>query len=398
MVRLKELQLNQPIPVTYDISSGGIKRETSTNTILANSGDGSIIGLMRRVFLPEGFPDSVSSDYLEYQAWDTLQAFASSVSGSLATAAVLGGLGVGDSQATPLAATLTWIMKDGAGMIGRIVFAAYCGTSLDFDCKRWRMFADIMNDCVMCVELCAPILPRPLVLPTLCATGLGRSLVGVAGGATKAAVAQHQALRNNMADLSAKDGSQETLVNLIALCVNLTILPMISDTHFLPFLLFLCLAALHIYSNYKAVSCLVMTTLNSSRLNILLEKYFLSQIVDEPRTVNYLEPVMRPTKPVINIKMGVSLKNLDSKDADIIERMINNEDPYCIVTKGNTYLVLVTNIATIRDIYKAYIECYLDSMSKSLDKDLLLSEMSRKGWNLDCLSLNSYGCTVEIPR
>ena len=46
---------------------------TSTNTILANSGDGSIIGLMRRVFLPEGFPDSVSSDYLEYQAWDTLQ-------------------------------------------------------------------------------------------------------------------------------------------------------------------------------------------------------------------------------------------------------------------------------------------------------------------------------------
>ena len=64
-----------------------------------------------------------------------LKAFASSVSGSLATAAVLGGLGVGDSQATPLAATLTWIMKDGAGMIGRIVFAAYCGTSLDFDCK-----------------------------------------------------------------------------------------------------------------------------------------------------------------------------------------------------------------------------------------------------------------------
>ena len=52
---------------------GSIKRETSTNTILAKSGDGSIIGLMRRVFLPEGFPESVSSDYLEYQAWDTLQ-------------------------------------------------------------------------------------------------------------------------------------------------------------------------------------------------------------------------------------------------------------------------------------------------------------------------------------
>ena len=67
--------------------------------------------------------------------WDTLQAFASSVSGSLATAAVLGGLGVGDSAATPLAATVTWLLKDGAGLIGRIVFAAYTGTGLDYDCK-----------------------------------------------------------------------------------------------------------------------------------------------------------------------------------------------------------------------------------------------------------------------
>ena len=39
------------------------------------------------------------------------------------------------STATPLAATMTWILKDGAGMVGRIVFAAYSGTSLDFDCK-----------------------------------------------------------------------------------------------------------------------------------------------------------------------------------------------------------------------------------------------------------------------
>ena len=52
------------------------------------------------------------------------------------------------------------------------------------------MFADILNDCVMCVELLAPGLPRPLVMPTLCVAGLGRSLVGVAGGATKAAAAQ----------------------------------------------------------------------------------------------------------------------------------------------------------------------------------------------------------------
>lgn len=35
-----------------------------------------------------------------------------------------------------------------------------------------------------------------------------QSIVGVAGGATRAALTEHQARRNNMADVSAKDGSQ----------------------------------------------------------------------------------------------------------------------------------------------------------------------------------------------
>lgn len=43
-----------------------------------------------------GYPYSVSEDYLQYQIWDTLQAFASSMTGALATEAVLKGAGVGD--------------------------------------------------------------------------------------------------------------------------------------------------------------------------------------------------------------------------------------------------------------------------------------------------------------
>jgi len=31
-------------------------------------------------------------------------------------------VGVGDESATPLAATLTWLMTRGAGMVGQIVF------------------------------------------------------------------------------------------------------------------------------------------------------------------------------------------------------------------------------------------------------------------------------------
>ena len=79
--------------------------------ITGGSGSGSGTGLsFKKIFLPEGFPDSVSGDYVDYQIWDTVQAFASSISGSLATKAVLEGVGVGDDAATPLAATITWLM------------------------------------------------------------------------------------------------------------------------------------------------------------------------------------------------------------------------------------------------------------------------------------------------
>lgn len=83
------------------------------------------------VFLPKGYPDSVSRDYSAYQIWDTAQAFCSTITGTLATQEVLRGVGVGDTTATPLAATVTWVIKDGCGHLGRILFAFTHGTCLD---------------------------------------------------------------------------------------------------------------------------------------------------------------------------------------------------------------------------------------------------------------------------
>lgn len=53
--------------------------------------------------------------------------------------------------------------------------------------------------------------------------------VGVAGSATRAAITQHQAIKGNMADVSAKDGSQETFVNLIASIVGVFLITLLND-------------------------------------------------------------------------------------------------------------------------------------------------------------------------
>ncbi|CAJ0947446.1 unnamed protein product, partial [Mesorhabditis belari] len=66
-------------------------RENTTNTAIT-----SWKLLFFSIFLPQGYPHSVTGDYLEYQMWDTIQAFASSITGALATEAILKGAGVGN--------------------------------------------------------------------------------------------------------------------------------------------------------------------------------------------------------------------------------------------------------------------------------------------------------------
>ena len=60
----------------------------------------------------------------------------------------------------------------------------------------WRLVADILNDFAMVLDLMIPLFPKNLFAPLLCCSAVSRAIVGVAGGATRAAVTQHQVSGN----------------------------------------------------------------------------------------------------------------------------------------------------------------------------------------------------------
>ncbi|KAM4608176.1 RUS family member 1 [Discoglossus pictus] len=281
------------------------------------------------VLLPHGFPHSVSEDYLAYQCWDTLQAFASSVTGSLATQSLLRGSGVGDSTATVAAATVTWILRDGTGMVGRIIFAWMKGSRLDCDAKRWRLFADLLNDIAIFMEIVAPVFPSCFTF-TVCAAGVCKCIVGVAGGATRAALTVHQARRDNMADVCAKDGSQETLVNLAGLLVSLFLVPLVSDNLGVTYLLFFLLTSLHLYANYRAVRSIIMETLNQSRLSIVLGHYLKAGRILSPAAANSKEPLLPGLGAQVAVSIGVPLHSLVSSVSEFQMLHQQNESLYLL--------------------------------------------------------------------
>ncbi|XP_040190571.1 RUS family member 1 isoform X2 [Rana temporaria] len=294
------------------------QKEAARNTY------GSLRDCLVSLFLPHGFPDSVSDDYLAYQLWDTIQAFASSVTGSLATHSLLRGSGVGDGSATVAAATVTWILKDGTGMVGRILFAWMKG-----------LFADVLNDMAIFMEIVAPVFPSCFTL-TVCTAGLFKCIVGVAGGATRAALTVHQARRDNMADVCAKDGSQETLVNLAGLLISLLVVPLVSENLWVTYLLFLFLTSLHLYANYRAVRSVVMDTLNKSRLSIILEHFLQQGRILRPAEANCMEPLLPGLGSQVPLSLGVPLSTLVSSVSQLEQLKKGNRSRYLLGWRADT--------------------------------------------------------------
>ncbi|XP_035511530.1 RUS1 family protein C16orf58 homolog [Morone saxatilis] len=290
------------------------------------------------------------------------KAFSSSLSGTLATQASLKGVGVGNQEATVAAATITWLLRDGTGMLGRILFAWQKGTKLDSEAKKWRLFADVLNDTAMFMEILAPYFPAFFTL-IVCTAGIFKSIVGVAGGATRAALTVHQARRDNMADISAKDGSQETLVNLAGLLISLVLIPLVTDNPVLTLSLFFLFTILHLFANYKAVRSVVMETFNEARLSIMLQQYLGDRRILSPPEANQREPVFFEFRKTVPIRLGVRLQEVVQSPEELNLALKNNNMPFLLGVRNGSVCVCLGPEASIHDEIRAMCQAvWLSSM------------------------------------
>eukprot|EP00614_Pseudopedinella_elastica_P006969 CAMPEP_0172602614 /NCGR_PEP_ID=MMETSP1068-20121228/22789_1 /TAXON_ID=35684 /ORGANISM="Pseudopedinella elastica, Strain CCMP716" /LENGTH=541 /DNA_ID=CAMNT_0013404031 /DNA_START=49 /DNA_END=1674 /DNA_ORIENTATION=+ len=222
------------------------------------------------LFLPIGFPNSVRPEYLEYQFWDTLQALSSYLRGIFTTRALLVSAGVGNEDASALSAALTWVFRDGVGMVGGLALGFAFGGDFDARLKEWRLFADLANDVGLTLDLLAPSFQGPYLLVCLSIATLCKAACGVAAGSTKASITAHMSLEGNTADVAAKEGAQETCVTLLGLGAGVALAKRLDSLgEGAIFKGFAALTALHAYANWKGVAALRLRTLNRHRLSII---------------------------------------------------------------------------------------------------------------------------------
>lgn len=284
----------------------------------------SVLTYLQVLFLPTGYPDSVTPDYTPYQIYDSIQAFASTIASLLSSRAVLQSLNVistvtsssqessGDisssSSALPststeaaTAATLLSILQSTLANVTTILFASRAAPRISPDVKFYRFLADVVNDAAFVLDLLAPSLPAsfgdllpaswllgrvgsmPMAIPlpltitprvvALCTSSMLRATCGVAGGSSKAVLSAHFAQSNpeQVGDLNAKDGSQETIINLMGMWVGGVIVSRVEGVS-ATWCWMLTLLGVHLWANYRAVKSVRLRGLNRERAGIVIEE------------------------------------------------------------------------------------------------------------------------------
>ncbi|KKA29673.1 hypothetical protein TD95_001361 [Thielaviopsis punctulata] len=275
--------------------------------------------ILADAFLPVGFPHSVTDDYLAYQTYDSLQAFFSTISGLLSSRALLEGLGVGDASSSATYALILTILQDMVSRLATIGFAHRAGLAIEPECKRFRFLADLFNDTAFFLDLVVPALPAALRVSVLCVSAMLRALCGVAAGSSKAALSAHFARQDNMAELNAKEASQETAVGLVGLLVGTATVQVFRDRATV-FWVMIGLVLAHLYMNYRAVQAVKLEVLNRQRMMILYTEYLRSGIVMTPAQVCKAERILlwspivknRFGRPVARVSFASSYKDLVS--------------------------------------------------------------------------------------
>ncbi|KAI0777349.1 vitamin B6 photo-protection and homoeostasis-domain-containing protein [Trametes elegans] len=269
---------------TYS-SGGSISDSTGIRSEKVSS-RGGWRRVLSNVFLPEGYPATI---------WNALQAFCSSLAGLFASRAVLQGKtahGVGNASASATNAIFLSVLQDVYSRLTTVLAAYYFGTSLYPEAKTYRLLADVLNDGAIICDTLSPHLAHfafsteyPFFVPVtdsclrivaLCMSGALRALCGSVAGGSKAALTVHFATAGerpgDVGDLSAKDGSKETVLALLGMLCGSVVLHYVHSartTYMVLFSLIFC----HLAANVVAVRLIAMRVFNRQRASIAWSAY-----------------------------------------------------------------------------------------------------------------------------
>ncbi|CAI5529071.1 unnamed protein product [Closterium sp. Naga37s-1] len=281
-----------------------------------------------RWMLPEGYPDSVTPDYMEYTVWRMRQTVASEMNHVLTTqilpapclpplfslsspslpslpsplapffplsllqamlyAVGLGkgaipaaaaavkwvmkdGLGYAAKGAIPAAAAVNWVLKDGLGYAAKVTLSQF-GRHFDVSPKRSRLLSDLVENLSASLELLTATFPQYFV-QLAAAAGAGFSASSLVQSATRNRFYAGLAGRRNFAEVLARAEAQGMVSKTLGMALGIAIAPHVGTRGPLLWATHAVLSAAHLFCNYRSYKAMQLRTLNPFRADEQQQKY-----------------------------------------------------------------------------------------------------------------------------
>jgi hypothetical protein len=317
----------------------------------------TIMQQLWHTLLPYDYPHSVKTGYVQYVLFTMSGSCFGTAASVLSIQAMLSSIGVGATTGIqlPLAATLNWILKDGLGQLGGVLFASFVNTKFDSEAKRWRFKADCMLALSVILESCTGIFPT-LFLPIASIANVGKNIAWLSASATRASIHQSFTLQHNLGDVTAKSGSQTIAASILGTFLGLSTSAMLVHNPWELMFAVSVLSGAHLSSSFIALTYVSLNTLNPSRGVMAMEEIIQQQLEkqsSEGDAAMVKDSVLTPiqvgrkemfmlfpqffnkfwnnSKENIMIRVGIPLDGFAQHDDDIrnaLEFAWKNKQPY----------------------------------------------------------------------
>ncbi|KAL6616509.1 hypothetical protein ACP70R_038779 [Stipagrostis hirtigluma subsp. patula] len=309
-----------------------------------------IMAFIRSYVVPEGFPDSVTPSYVPYMSWRALKHFFGGAMGVFTTRTLLSSVGVSQSKATPGAIAINWILKDGAGRVGKMLFARQ-GKKFDYDLKQLRFSSDLLLEIGAGIELTTAAFPQ-FFLPMACVANVVKNVAAVTSTSTRTPIYKAYARGENIGDVTAKGESVGNIADLLGTGLSI----FISKRNPSLVTSFAFLSCGYLLSSYHEVRSVVLNTLNRARFTVAVDSFIKTGYVPSLKEGNSQETIFNPPWRHQPVAIGSRFGEAFQEPASFVAiRPLFEDERYIVTynpTKDKVY-ALLKDQAKSDDILKA---------------------------------------------
>ncbi|CDF35398.1 unnamed protein product [Chondrus crispus] len=311
----------------------------------------------RRMFFTRSFfPDDVTPDYYSFTAWRFSQRCVSATIGVFGTSSLLFALGIRSGRIGQ-AAVISWVLKDGLGRVGKMLWAGSMGKDFDVDPKRWRFRSALLYALGNGLEIVTQIFPASFLVFATLANSMKQVSMLTSSATRNAMYRSFGGVSQNIANITAKGEAQIVVADLIGMACGIRLSKVFGTSKEKVLVAYLILTALDIFGIYMELRQVVFRTLNAERSNILVKRYVRSGALLAPSDVSPQERIF--LKPHYKSELRLSsIANAaaDPQELDMLLHVFRKEHFLVSVpnpNSGNQCRIVLRKNASNEDVMRA---------------------------------------------